>query len=392
MQPLGNQGSPQRVVAIVALACGLLLGGCGGGKEAGPQESPHASGWEKLPLPPEVRDRLAFVATDERVLAFGGCAPEPHDRCDPTADGFAFDPSARVWREIPSAPYAVLGSGVWTGDEVVFLDTGGEGALRGVGYDPDTESWRALPPAPLRAKGSDATWTGSEVIVWGGGGRRGPAAEAGAAYDPATNTWRRIADAPFSLNAVSLVWTGSELIAFGSRLDFRNRSTSPNAIAIAYEPATDRWRRLADSSLSPQAHAAEWVGDRMVAYDYGTRSQSYEPGENRWSAKRQMPLEPGECYPDSTKIGRSMLAFYCGQVAALEPGSKRWSIVNGGLTERVNRSNTYGQELRVWRFARLAAIEETAYFLAEGITFSRRGEAQYGFQGSPASFWSFTAR
>jgi hypothetical protein len=337
-----------------------------------------------------VREGLALVATDDQVLAFGGCALEPRDRCDRTRNGFAFDASAKGWTEIPTAPFAVIGTSAWTGDEAVFLDTAGKGALRGLAYEPDSESWRTLPRAPLQAQGSEAVWTGSELIVWGGGDR-GPAAEAGAAYDPVADSWRKIADAPLGLNAVSLVWTGSEMIAFGSRLDRRNRSSSRNAIAIAYEPASDAWRRLPDSNLSPQAHAAEWVGEGMVAYDSLTRSQLYDPDRNRWSPKRRMPFQPGECYPDSTTVGRSMLAFYCGEVALFDPESDRWSAVSGGLTERVNRNNVYERPIRVWRFARLAAVGETAYFLAEGITFSEKGGAQYGFPGSPVSFWSFRA-
>ncbi len=363
------------------MVAGVVAGGCG---EDGQADRHHgaearARGWEKLPVPAEVRDRLALVATDDEVLAFGGCAPKPRDECDPTRDAFAFDPSSNEWREIPPAPIALIGTGAWTGDEAIFLGTGKAGDLRGLAYEPHSERWRRLPPAPAGAKGDELVWTGSELVVWGGGKRRGP----GAAYDPAANTWRKLADAPLSLNSVSLVWTGAEVIAFGSRLDRRNRSSSRTAVAIAYEPHSDTWRRLPDSGLSPQADTAQWVGRRMIAYDYLTRAQSYDPGRNRWSAKRRMPLEPGECYPDSTTVGRSMLAFYCGQVALFDPGADRWSMVSGGLTKRVNRSNGYRSPIRVWRFARLAAIGNTAYFLAEGITFSRSGEAQYGFRALP---------
>ena len=231
---------------------------------------------------------------------------------------------------------------LWTGEKAVFLDTGGQGALRALAYSPDSEAWRSLPPAPLRAKGSDAIWTGSEVIVWGGGGRAGPAAEAGAAYEPASDAWRKIADAPLSLNSVSLIWSGSEVIALGSRLDLRNRSSSRYAEGAAYDPVIDTWRRLEDSGLSPQAHAAEWVGRQMVAYDYVTRFQRYDPERNRWSSKRRMPLEAGECYPDSVTVGGLMVCLLLRPGCTLRPRIRQLEGDRG-------RSERAGQPLKCLR-------------------------------------------
>ncbi len=61
-------------------------------------------GWTELPLPPEVRAGAAHVWTGTKLIARGGCAAEVQDDCEPTADGFAFDPATETWRELPEAP------------------------------------------------------------------------------------------------------------------------------------------------------------------------------------------------------------------------------------------------------------------------------------------------
>jgi hypothetical protein len=57
-----------------------------------PAAAGFAEGWTRLPLPPEVRDGEALVWTGDELLAWGGCATDVEDRCDATADGYAFDP------------------------------------------------------------------------------------------------------------------------------------------------------------------------------------------------------------------------------------------------------------------------------------------------------------
>lgn len=89
------------------MGCAFVAGGCRSGAEG---SDPAAvtenqdTGWEELPVAPEVRDRQALVATDAGVIAFGGCALEPSDECERAQDGFAFEFSEGEWSEIPSAP------------------------------------------------------------------------------------------------------------------------------------------------------------------------------------------------------------------------------------------------------------------------------------------------
>lgn len=78
-------------------------------------------------------------------------------------------------------------------------------------YDPDADDWERLPRAPGPGRSAAAaTWTGTEVLIWGGetwGGevRGGDAGDddlpdpGGIALDPVAGTWRELPDAPHGL-------------------------------------------------------------------------------------------------------------------------------------------------------------------------------------------------
>jgi hypothetical protein len=131
---------------------------------------------------------------------------------------------------------------VWTGREVLFW--GGQAGpdtlfADGAAYDPATKQWRTLPSAPIGPRAQhQAVWTGHEMVVWGGYARCCPIDSvihdpAAAAYDPATNRWRRIADVPPP-------WSGDDgfaatLVADGRPLVWRRGRLG------GYDPAANAW-------------------------------------------------------------------------------------------------------------------------------------------------------
>jgi hypothetical protein len=352
-------------------------------------------GWTELPLPPEVRDGMSVVWAGSRLLAWGGCDPAAEDHCGPTAVAFAFDPVTQSWSPLESAPVAgahadAIGTeAIWTGKEAIFL-LATEDRLQGQAYDPATDTWRTIATAPLASRSHTvAVWTGSEVIVWGGGAPDDPSAVSGAAYDPIDDSWRKIADAPIGLNLISGMWTGREMLVFGSLLDNRNIAETKTAVGAAYNPATDKWRELPPSELSPQATSAVWVGDRMVAWDYEVHSQEYDPARDVWSAPVEMPLDFSECYPDSVVVRDLVFGFFCGHAALYDTGSRTWEEIHGGPLDEEVDSEPYGRAIKLWRFAELASTGDTVLMLAEGITLEKTGEACYGCPGSPMSFWAY---
>ncbi len=393
--PEGARGVSHRLVAaIVAFA---VFGGAAAwfwtSTTNGPSVTPVSAdplatipiGWTRLPLPPDENSGTAEVWTGTQLLSWGGYRGSDK----PVADGFALDPITQTWAPIPPAPAARSGvQAVWTGSEAIFLGgwDGDHAHSDGFAFDPATSSWRTVPAAPVDIEGAVLVWTGSQLIAWGGGKSGDKSNSSGAAYDPSTDAWRRIPDAPIGLNLASGVWTGSQFIVFGSLVDSGNHASTKTAVGAAYDPTSDTWREIAPSDLSPQADAAVWQGDRMVAYDYLWKAEAYTPSTDTWKPLQDVPFEPSECYPDGSIVGTQVFAFGCGHVATLDAGSDAWHKVQGGIGNETIEANAGTYEL--WRFATLVPAGDVLFLPAEGITV-KNGTPCYGCSGSPTSLWAY---
>lgn len=383
----------QRWSAVLPLILLSVVGACGVKQAAPPPGDPTATlaeGWTELTPPPEVRQGATLAWTGSRVIAWGGCRTDVEDECVPTRDGFSFDPSTGAWAPVADGPVALAwGHAEPIGDRIAFLFEEGPGVLAGAVLDPPTGTWRRILDAPIEyRRAAMYVWTGSELIVWGGGSLKQGLSATGAAYDPALDSWRRIADAPVGLNLASGVWTGSEMLVFGSLLDNRNWAETRTSVGAAYDPDTDTWRALPPSHLSPQATSADWVGSRMVAWDYEARWQAYDPATDGWTTRRRMPMEPSECYPISVMAGEVVFAFFCGQAAVYDPAQDEWRPVRGGML-RAEIEGPGESTYKEWRFATMAAADDVVFLLAEGITIGQGHEVCYGCEGSPHSFWAY---
>jgi hypothetical protein len=288
------------------------------------------AGWNELPDPPDVRAGSAAGWTGSKLLVWGGYVYTGFSDEEPLDDGYLLDPLTGSAETLPATPLAARAfpAIAWTGSELIvwggwdlhdgFFDDG-------AAYDPASGEWRALPQAPIEARMPFSVWTGSELLVWGSRWRDTRLVD-GAAYDPAADSWRQIADAPLELTDGTAVWTGKEMIVFGAALHGGNQAESETAIGAAYDPATDRWRLLPDSQLSPQASTAAWNGQRMIAWDYVNRSQTYDPDRDEWSPVEGVPLQDFECSPQSVSVSGSVLGEYCGQTTVY--GDRGWSNVS----------------------------------------------------------------
>src|SRR5437773_8207243 len=80
------------------------------------------------------------------------------------------------------------------------------------------DSWRATTTtnAPTARSVHTAVWTGSEMIVWGGGGDS-VYLNTGGRYNPSTDSWTATTttNAPDGRSNHTAVWTGSEMIVWG---------------------------------------------------------------------------------------------------------------------------------------------------------------------------------
>jgi N-acetylneuraminic acid mutarotase len=204
------------------------------------------------------------------------------------------------WQPTAALPEGVGGiSVVWTGSEMIVW---GGGRDTGARYDPATDTWRttAALGAPSARSRHTAVWTGTEMIVWGGCGQSFNFCELGSGgrYDPATDSWAPIASAgALTRRLHTAVWTGTEMIVWGG---CRTGSFGNNACEIElgdggrYDPDADQWT-LASTVDEPgprQFHSAVWTGSEMIVWGgtpntgptVGASGGRYHPATDTWSA------------------------------------------------------------------------------------------------------------
>jgi N-acetylneuraminic acid mutarotase len=276
---------------------------------------PHSDAWHRLPSPGATHGFMGVSSawTGKEALVWG------------QGTRLAFNPATNRWRQLPSSRLLAIHDGfrivTWTGRELIGWGGGccGDAFNDGVAYNPSTNSWRALPRPPLTPGGSTGAWTGRELIILGRDvdpdGKPYPAHLArAAAYNPTTNAWRRIA-APPTLGGTA-VWDGRELLLIGGGSNGR--------FAFAYNRATNRWRRLTPLPSGRFGSALTWTGTRLLlwgGYEYqnGTpngrgypiiplHGLSYDPTHNSWSTLPQAPLA-GRFGPTGVWTGHSLIVW-----------------------------------------------------------------------------------
>lgn len=327
----------------------LLLGGCTtpqpGASEppssestSSPETPPTArkirfrEGWSDLADPPDGRSLAATAWTGRQLLVWSGYIYTGFSNERPIDGGYAFSPKTGAREDLPPAPLEprVGAATAWTGKELLvwgghnLVDWGPESLFDdGAAYDPSSGKWRELPDAPISARAPLWAWTGKQLLVVGTALRVKGVGMEGAAYSPSSDKWKTIPEAPVRLTDATAVWTGDELVIFGAALHGGNRARTPFAIGAAYDPKRNRWRKLPDSHLSPQASTAAWNGREMIAWDYGNRSQAYDPRSNSWRDLPRVPLDSGECTPESVSVGSVIVGDYCGYLVTFYEGQWR---------------------------------------------------------------------
>jgi hypothetical protein len=298
--------------------------------------------WSRIPPPPGARRfwPIAAVWGDGEALLIGA-------RAHGETPLWRNDPGAGRWTEASSPPRLLEGAtAVWTGEELLLW--GGEYDPRteahprgGLAYDPVADRWRRIPPAPIRGRTSHvAVWTGTEMLVWGGGDFRQSLGD-GAAYDPEGHTWRVLPPAPIAPREQAVaVWTGREMVVTGGAFVSGSR-----AAVAAYDPVADRWRIAAEPPVEGRHwHSAVWTGDEVIVWGgYDDRrpledGAAYDPEADRW---RRLPASPldGRCRHAAVWSGEAMVVFGgypgCGSPwhlafgdgATYEPTRDRWARV-----------------------------------------------------------------
>lgn len=220
--------------------------------------------------------------------------------CSTQPSGAGRPPNSRpgVWRELPTAPRGVSpwSQHIWTGTELILFSD--PGAI----YDPEKDKWRKLPSPPRdRHPNGTAVWTGEEVLSWGGAASlSGKATNRGTAFNPSTNKWRLIPSAPIEGRlGHEAAWTEREMIVWGGveqccGID----STIHGPEAAAFDPSTNRWRRIRDAPpgvSGDDGPAASFATPPTMLVWRGQQLSSYEIDKDRWSRLRRPSFPRERC-------------------------------------------------------------------------------------------------
>jgi hypothetical protein len=157
-------------------------------------------------------------------------------------------------------------------------------------------TWRATKLPPIDGRSEHAmVWTGTEAVVWGGVSSspdktvfEGRLPRDGAAYDPATNRWRRITAAPIPGRSLPImVWTGHEVLVFGGLAGEKTLLDG-----AAWDPTANTWRNIATAPLTGAEPIGGWLDDRLVVVT-STSAAAYDPSADRWTELPAAPIRTG---------------------------------------------------------------------------------------------------
>ena len=375
--------------------------GCG--TELGTASSLAAGHWSAIPAAPlSARAGQAAVWTGKELLVWGGGGLGT--MYPPSfADGAAYDPATARWHRLPPAPLGARAgmAAVWTGTRAFFFGGGYTSGPRGsthlfgdgATYNPTTRTWRLLPPSPLSPRsGATATWTGHDVIVFGGDDANGMTLD-GAIYDPSTRTWALlpafpvrtfppVRNAPPGITVhdgpvgTTAVWTGRELLVWVDYQTFSYPAPNTEGIddvqqATSWTPGSSSWHRLPSP---PTGHytfgaTAVWTGSNVLLLNGSyclpsmscpgniSNESTYDPSTGRWATI------PGNVVSGGTTpllwTGRAMMALNfesvgsglsLGDGATLDPSLGTWTALpRSPLPTVVGASVAWtGRQVLVW--------------------------------------------
>ncbi|MFC1669546.1 Ig-like domain-containing protein [Spirochaetota bacterium] len=310
--------------------------------------SPYVSVDEWIPTStandPSNRFYHTAVWTGKKMIVWGG----RDNRINYMRNGGIYDPVSKTWSaiSISNAPSArAFHTAVWTGSKMIVWGGGPYTNTGGV-YNPSTNLWKTMSTAgaPHYRHTEPAVWTGKEMIIWGGAysnGTRWVSLADGAKYNPVTNTWTAIStlNDPGARVNHSVVWTGTEMIIWGGGGD-----GPPLNTGAKYDPDSDTWTAIS-STNAPAArtnHSAIWTGKEMIiwggGYHDGTKwiflsdGAKYNPVTDTWTTISSVNSPQHRIYHTVAWTDREMIVW--GGLSA--PGSP------------INTGGKYNPETDTW--------------------------------------------
>ncbi|MCM2278870.1 MAG: choice-of-anchor D domain-containing protein [Oligoflexia bacterium] len=186
-----------------------------------------------------------------------------------------------VWTATAASPLAgrSFAASVWTGSQLLVWGGGAGAATKfadGARYDPVADSWSPMSAvgAPSARSHATAVWSAGaateRMIVWGGLAAGDVADATGAMYDPVNDDWAPITalGAPSARFGHTAVWdeTRGRMMVWGGGAG----AVLGAGLGFEYDPALDTWNAindaLADTPAGRFQHTATWAGSKMLVW------------------------------------------------------------------------------------------------------------------------------
>ncbi|HQO21202.1 MAG TPA: hypothetical protein PK747_11025 [Acidobacteriota bacterium] len=269
---------------------------------------------------PSARHGHTAVWTGSEMLIWGG-----HNNVQefPIMGG-KFNPFTDSWSSTSIDSNCPVGrsshTAIWTGTEMIVwggsYDDGSWHYLRSGGrYNPDDDAW--LPTSidgncPSARVEHTAVWTGTEMIIWGGGYQE----NTGARYNPINDSWITMStgtNCPTQRYRHTAIWTGSEMIVWGG-YDESNFLNSGGR----YFPSTDSWlpTSIIGENPSPRFfHTAIWTGNEMIIWGgsgpiiFLNSGGRYNPATDMWVGTSQTNSPSGRDSHSAVWDGSQMIIW-----------------------------------------------------------------------------------
>ena len=219
---------------------------------------------------PSGRVGHSAVWTGTEMIVWGGYYYDGADqyvntggRYNPAADSWA---ATSVGANVPAERYDH--TAVWSGTEMIVWGgnlTAGSGLNTGGRYDPENDSWTRTATGvnvPSGRSQHTAVWDGAGMIVWGGSSQATGAVNSGGRYDPASDSWTTTStgsNVPTSRSGHTAVWSGTEMIVWGGG----------SATGGRYNPSDDSWAPISTGPNAPKGlsrNSAVWTGKEMIVW------------------------------------------------------------------------------------------------------------------------------
>jgi N-acetylneuraminic acid mutarotase len=316
---------------------------------------------------PTGRAAASAVWTGNEMIVWGGYSFDIYSGIySYFGTGGRYDPQADSW--VPASPPLSGGNptAIWTGSEMIVW--GGGVSNTGVRYSPATDNWISTSTinAPSARSGHSAVWTGSKMLIWGGWNGGGSFFNSGGRYDPTTDSWAATSttNAPAGRDLHTAVWTGSEMIVWGGTNGMHAVDTGGR-----YNPITDIWAPTSTTNApgGRARHKAVWTGTQMIVWggaldgffitDTGGR---YDPSTNSWMATSTLNVPDARYEHTAVWTGNEMIVWggtticppcYSYTGGRYNPITDSWtatSIVNAPSSRYDHTAVWTGTEMIIW--------------------------------------------